>query len=231
MLSDLKVIITNIHIIINFKNKNIMGNSKVSIDFSTSKYTDNGLANKSNTIADKMDGNPNFTSPVPPIKDLRDATTAYIASISKVEFGSKEDTVVKNNLRATLTVILKNLAAYVQTTSGGEEVIILSSGFDVNKKPSAVGELDKPDNLTVKPGTNKGSIIVNCDVVEYANFYEFEYREVTAAVDSVWVQKTSTKRKLQIDGLTSGKQYTFRVAGAGSYPTRVWSEEIKSFVL
>jgi len=208
-----------------------MGNSKVSIDFSTGKFADGPLANKASAIADKMDGNPNFATPLPPVKDLRTAISDYLSALAKVEFGSREDTVIKNNMRAALIVVLKQLAAYVQTTSDGDEAIILSSGFDVNKRPSTVGELAKPENLTVKPGTNKGTMVLMCDVVDYANFYEFSYRELPAAADTLWIQKTSTKRKLQIDGLTSGKQYAFRVAGAGSYPTRVWSEEVQSFVL
>lgn len=208
-----------------------MGNSKVSKDFSTGKYTDSGVSTKASFIADKMTGNAAFADPKPTLADLKAAIVLYNLALGKVEYGTKEDTVNKNTLRAALVTLLKQLADYVQTTSAGDEAIILSSGFDVNKKPTTVGELDKPENLIVKPGSNKGTVVVSCDVVEYANFYEFAYRELPAAPDTLWIQKTSTKRKLQIDGLTSGKQYTFRVAGAGSYPTRVWSEEAQSFVL
>jgi len=208
-----------------------MGNSKVSKDFSTSRYTDWGLSNKTNYIVDKMTGNVLFATPAPPLKDVTDANNAYITALGKVEYGTKEDTVIKNNLRAALIVLLKLLADYVQTTSNGDEAIILSSGFDVNKKPSVVGQLAKPDGLTVKPGDNKGSMVVSCNVVDYANFYEFEFMELPAVVNSMWIQKTSTKRKMQIDGLTSGKQYNFRVAGAASDPSRIWSDEVSSFVL
>jgi hypothetical protein len=208
-----------------------MGNSKISKDFSTTKFTDSGLSTKSSYIADKLTDNAAFTAPKPTIADFKAAIVLYNLALGKVEYGTKEDTVNKNNLRAALVALLKELADYVQTTSGGDEALILSTGFDVNKKPSTVGELDKPENLTAKPGSNKGTIMLTCDVVDYANFYEFEYRELTPAGNGIWIQKTSTKRKLQIDGLISGKQYEFRVAGAGSYPTRVWSEIVTSFVL
>ena len=208
-----------------------MGNSKVSKDFSTGKYSDAGLSNKANYIVDKMTGNSFFATPVPSLKDVTDANNAYIAALGKVEYGSKEDTVIKNNLRAALIALLKQLADYVQSTSNGDEANILSSGFDVNKKPSLIGQLDKPEGFTVKPGENKGSVVLNCNVVQYANFYEFEFMELPATVNSMWIQKTGTKRKMQIDGLTSGKQYTFRVAAAGSDPSRIWSEEVSSYVL
>ena len=208
-----------------------MGNSKVSKDFSTTKYTDTGISTKTSFIVSEMTDNPAFTTPNPPLKDVTDANNEYIVSLGKVEYGSKADTVIKNNLRAALTVLLKQLADYVQTTSNGDEAIILSSGFDVNKKPGTIGQLDKPTGFSVKPGTNKGSIILSCNAVANANFYEFDYMELPAAPNSVWIQKTGTKSKLTIEGLTSGKQYNFRVAAAGSDPSRVWSDEISSYVL
>ena len=178
-----------------------------------------------------MTGNVNYPTPVPTLADIRTANDAYITSLARVENGSREDTVIKNTNRASLEVMLKALATYVQTASNGEEAIILSSGFDVNKKPTTVGTLSKPENITVKQGANKGSVILNCDVVDSAQFYEFEYTNFPAVTDSLWIQKTSTKRNLLVDGLTSGKQYAFRVAAAGSNPSRIWSEIITSFVL
>jgi len=127
--------------------------------------------------------------------------------------------------------LLKLLADYVQRTSDGDEAMILSSGFDVNKKPAPVGPLSRPEHIKVLPGDNKGSLIVNCDVVENANFYEVMYTQCPVSPDSVWIQKTTTKHKLQIDGLPSGKEFCFKVAGAGSDPSRVWSDLVYSFVL
>ena len=137
----------------------------------------------------------------------------------------------KNNLRASLVLILQQLGDYVQTASGGNEAIILTSGFDVNKKPSAVGVLDKPDNFKIAMGANRGSVVASCDVVDHAQFYEFEYTEGTPTASSVWVKQTSTKHKILIENLVSGKEYTFRVAGAGSDPSRVWSNSITTFVV
>jgi hypothetical protein len=107
----------------------------------------------------------------------------------------------------------------------------LSSGFDVNKKPAAVGPLPKATGLSIKAGDNKGTIILNCNIVPNAHFYEYEFTGAPYNDESVWLKQTSTKHKILIEGLTSGKQYVFRVAGAGSDPSRNWSDEIYSFVL
>ena len=208
-----------------------MGNAKISKDFSTGKYADSDLSIKTGHIVEKMTDNTNFTTPDPALANVTAAKNAFIASIAKVQNGSKEDTVIKNNCRTTLETLLKNEADYVQRVSNGDEAIILSSGFDVNKKPGTVGQLAKPTTLTLKPGENRGTLWVSCDVVANASFYEFDYAEAPVTADSAWTQKTTTKHKLLIEGLTSGKQYTFRVAGAGSDPSRVWSDDVSSYVL
>ena len=208
-----------------------MGNAKISKDFSTGKYADSDLTIKTGHIVEKMTDNTNFATPDPALANITAANNALIASMAKVQNGSKEDTVIKNNCRTALETLLKSEADYVQRISNGDEAIILSSGFDVNKKPGTVGQLAKPINLAVKPGENRGTLWISCDVVANASFYEFAYTETPVTADSVWVQKTTTKRKLLLEGLTSGKQYTFKVAGAGSDPSRVWSDDLSSYVL
>jgi hypothetical protein len=208
-----------------------MGNSKVLITFASSKYTDEALGTKTNNILDKVEVNPVFQPAQPIIQELRAANTNYINALGKVEGGSKKDTVIKNNCRKVVETLLKKLAGAVQTISDGDEAIILSSGMDVNKKPSTVGKLAKPDNLTVKPGGNKGSVIMMCDVVEYADYYEFEHTELPVTSNSVWIKDTIKKRKYEKTGLGSGKEYAFRVAGAATDPSRVYSDIITSYIL
>ncbi|MBV5282980.1 MAG: fibronectin type III domain-containing protein [Paludibacter sp.] len=119
----------------------------------------------------------------------------------------------------------------MQTISDGDRNIILSTGYDVNKKWSKVGPLSKPTNFKLKQGSNKGSIYLVCDPIAGASIYEVEYTEGIPTPNSLWMKQTSTRRKITIDGLISGKQYTFRMAGGGSHPSRIWSEVISSYVL
>lgn len=208
-----------------------MGNSKVSINFASSKYSDEALGTKTNNILDKVTDNPVFLSAVRIIDDLKVANTNYIAALAKVEGGSKEDTVIKNNCRKIVETLLKKLAGVVQTISDGDEAIILSSGMDVNRKPGTVGKLAKPENFTVKPGDNKGSVLMMCDAIECADYYEFEHTELPITPTSIWLKDTSKKRKLQKEGLDSGKQYGFRITGAATDPSRVYSEIITTYIL
>jgi len=208
-----------------------MGNSKIIVDFSTTKYTDAGLYSRANHIIDKMDGNPHFADLQPLLIALREATTTYIAALAKTQSGSKENTALKNQARAILIAMLKQIAAHVQIISEGNKTLILSTGYDVNKKWSKVGSLSKPLNFKLKQGSNKGSIYLVCDPIAGASIYEFGYTEGIPTPNSIWMKQTSTRRKITMDGLSSGKQYTFRMAGGGSHLSRIWSEEISSYVL
>lgn len=208
-----------------------MGTSKVIKDFSTGRYSDLELSIKASHVVEQMTGNAYYPDPVPPLETITSTNATYIDALNKVVGGSKEDTVIKNNLRKQIESQLKREADYVQVTSEGDEAIILSSGFDVNRKPAVIGPLPKASGLTLKAGDNKGTIAAACNVVANALFYEFEYTEAPGTSTSIWLKRTSTKHKLLIEGLTSGKQYVFRVAGAGSDSSRNWSDEISSFVL
>ena len=208
-----------------------MENSKVIVDFSTTKYTDARLYTKANHIIDKMDGNPHFVAAQSFLPALREANTSYIAALAKTQSGSKEATALKNQARAALIGVLKQIAAQVQTISDGDRTVILSSGYDVNKKWSKVGPLNKPTNFRLQQGSNKGSIYLVCDPIPGAGIYEVEYTEGIPTPNSLWMKQTSTKRKITIANLTSGQQYTFRMAGGCSHLSRIWSEVISSYVL
>jgi hypothetical protein len=208
-----------------------MGNSKVIVDFSTTKYTDARLYSKANHIINKMDGNPHFEDVQPLLITLREATTIYSTSLAKTQSGSKEATAHKNQAREALIAVLKKIAARVQTISDGDRTLILSTGYDVNKKWSKVGPLSKPTNFRLQQGSNKGSIDLVCDPIAGASIYEVGYTEGIPTPNSLWMKQTSTRRKITIADLISGKQYTFRMAGGGSHPSRIWSEVLSSYVL
>lgn len=204
---------------------------KVTTDFSSKNYTDTELSVKGTNVTDKLAGNINFPNPMPLIQEIRETITSYNASLAKAEKGSADDRVIKNSWRAKLESQMKELSLYVQMTSKGDGVIISSTGLDVNKKPEAVGALPKPVKVMIKMGDNKGTVWVSCEAITSASFYEFEYAEVTADGTLNWIHKTSTKHKILIEGLTSGKQYVFRIAGAASDPSRIWSDQISTFVI
>jgi hypothetical protein len=208
-----------------------MGTTNVSIDFSSGKYTDMEFTVKAKGIIEKMTGNLLFPDPIPILDVVRTAFENFFNSLDDVGDGSKHDTIVKNNYRKALENLLKQLGSYVQWTSMGDPEMISTSGFDIHQKHDVVGPLEKPKFLHLKAGDNRGSVELTCNVVPRADFYEFEYMEGPAESGNAKVTVTSTKHKVLIEGLVSGKLYIFRVAGAGSDRSRKWSNEVSSFIM
>ena len=208
-----------------------MGITKVRIDFSSKNYSDYELSVHSTNVLDKIEGNAYFPNPTPSIQEIRETIASYNASLVKAEKGSADDRIIKNNWRAKLESQMKELCLYVQLISKGDGIIISSSGLSVNKKPGAIGSLAKPEKVMIKMGDNEGSVWASCETIPSASFYEFKYAEITADGTLNWVHKTATKHKVLIEGLTGGKQYAFRIAAAASDPSRVWSDQITTFVI
>ncbi|WP_163709385.1 fibronectin type III domain-containing protein [Mangrovibacterium lignilyticum] len=208
-----------------------MSKSKVSIDFSGARFTDSELSVEAKQLTDKTDGNPAFPTPSPELATIRTTIADYDKSLEAVKDGSREDTVVKNRIRAELEDLLSSLGLYVQQASNGDEALILSAGFSVHRAHEPIGPLVKPQNLMVKPASSNGAVLVSCNAVPHASSYLFEYRELVDTSDNGWVPLPCTKSKLTISGLTSGKQYAFRITAVGSTQTLNWSDEVKSYVL
>lgn len=208
-----------------------MDKAIVSKTFSPKKYRDLKLQAKARSILEQMTNNAHFPDIQAKLDELKDKIQSYETSIIESNEGGRLTTVIKKTCRRDLELFLQELATYVELTSKGDAAIIASAGFDMHKKAAKVGQLDKAMNVKIKLGYKHGSAWVSCDVVDRALFYVFEYCEAPLTDDSVWIQVSGTRRKILIEGLTSGKEYCFRVAGARTHPSRIWSEVVKSYVI
>lgn len=208
-----------------------MRTAKIIINYAKNRYTDLQLSNKAQQVFDSMTGNGAFANPEPTLVVLEAAMLKYNKALANATGGGREATALKNDARMELENILFELAQYVQTVSGGNEALMLSAGFDVRKKPSPVGVLDKPKSLTVKTGRNIGEVELISAAVSNARFYIFEYMECPANEDSQWIPVVHTRHNVNIDGLKSRTEYAFRVSGGASNGVRVWSDVIYKNVI
>lgn len=208
-----------------------MSKVKVSTNFSRSRYSDSELSPATQHILDSLKDNPYFPTPIPTLATVQAAHDNYVAALDKAEKGTKVDTLNKNTARGVLEDYVTKVGTYVQLNCEDDEARVLSAGFEVNKKPTPIGQLPKPTNLAVAVGANRGTIEVSINAIKGARAYQYEYTRLPVTADSVWVDVINTKSFVLIEGLESGKEYTFRVAGIGSDPSRVWSEQINSFIL
>ena len=83
----------------------------------------------------------------------------------------------------------------------------------------------------IRYGKNSGEVSIECDIVKNSRAYEFQITESPVTPTSVWTQVSNTKRKINVNGLTRGVEYVFRVAGMNSDPSRNWSEPVSKLVV
>jgi hypothetical protein len=217
-----------VFIVFTFKSPTFMATVKIIISFN--KLRDDDLDTKSQVILNSMAGNVNFTTPIPALADVIAARTAYVNALTATKTGNKQQTALKNETRKTLEEQLRLLALYVQATCKNNEVIALSSGFDIQKSSKSVGVLAKPTNFKVQDGPAVGSCLLSSDKITGAKTYTFEYTPTPITAASTWVSRHGTAKNIVIDELESGKQYAFRMAGVSTDPTLVYSDVLMRYV-
>src|ERR1019366_6789271 len=100
-----------------------MAKLKVMIGFT--RYKDAELNQKANHILQCMTGNPHFVTTTPKLADIETAINNYGDALGKVIDGTKQDTVLKNQARNTLEILLAQLGLYVQLNNNDDPAIIL----------------------------------------------------------------------------------------------------------
>jgi len=208
-----------------------MSKAKVIIDFSTNRYSDLELKNKADNIVICLTETPKFAPLAPKATQIKAQVDDFDSFLARMAQGNKQLTVEKNKSRKLLEDLLGSTGLQVQDLSNGDENVILSAGFDVKRKPTPVGLLERPANVVANPGPRRGSLEVSWDVVQNSRLYELEIIEYLVTDKSVRQRLSTTKHKLVIDGLIRGQAYSIEVAGAGSDPGRVWSDAIISYVM
>ena len=201
--------------------------ARIKIGFST--FTDAALLVEAAQIITSMTGNSYFPNPVPPLSEVQEAYDAYNAAMAATP--GKDATMTKNKTRAGLEQVLRELGLYIQLNSKGDEAILSSTGYKLASKPAPIGVLPKPSNFAAVPGDVRGSIKLSLKTVDGANSYVYEYTAAPITGTSIWKSVTQPRASTVISNLVSGQQYSFRAVAVGSDPTRIYSDEISSFVL
>jgi hypothetical protein len=135
-------------------------------------------------------------------------------------------TSVKNDKRAILVALLRQLASYVQVTANGDMSVLLSSGFPIQKpQRQPIGVLPAPLNLTVTLGSRTCELHANAAPVAGAAIYN--WRLTTAAAPTVVVHSAqTTAANNTFADLTAGVVYNTSVNAVGSAGTGNWSDVV-----
>jgi hypothetical protein len=211
----------------NFTN---MKKPKIRIDFS--KLRDSELSDFATGIVTRMMGNANFVTPAPTLVSITTIITNFDKARDKAASGSPADTSAKNVLRDSLEFNLASLGVYVQLTANGDATKMLSSGFQLHKQPSAIGDLPAPEMFKITVDNDApGKAVLEQSVQEGVEYYLWLYhQDPMPADDAEWSYHISKAHKLDVSGLASGTKYWFKGAGVSTTGNATYSNPASRFV-
>jgi hypothetical protein len=178
-------------------------------------------------IVAALTGNPNFTSPHPPLAQVTAAIGELEAAANAAQAARQEAkarTAAQNTREEALDQILMQLVAHVESVAGSDQELIMSAGLDV-RGPSApsTSTPSAPPSLTATAGDHDGEIDLSWDTVRGARSYVVE-RSPDPPADTTWAHAAvSIRSSITIQGLTTGTRYWFRVAAITTNGQTAWS--------
>jgi len=190
-----------------------------------SRATANEVAVKASTIVSKMTTNANFPAPAPALNIITSQISLLNTKLTEQETAFKtyqQKTVEVQTEKDNLINLLETEGNYVENVSNGDEIKILSAGYDVKQKAMPIGLLPAPKDVLASEGGSEGEVIVTWKPVRGAKSYVVEMSLDITSPDNWNYQATVTKTKCYLSALDSGTRIWVRVvainaAGQGAF--------------
>lgn len=177
-----------------------------------------------------MAGNLNFPTPDPTLVALGAGRVLLTNAITDSAGGDHEKVVIRQKAEDALGILLLREALYVSNVAQGDELIILSSGFEARKPPTPIGPLATPTGLLARMGNLPGSIDLRWDPVKGAHWYRLLVNSTDPDVEAQWtVLDEITQASFAATGLDPAKHYWFRVCAVGPLGPGAFSDPAKGF--
>ena len=184
------------------------------------------LITDTGSIITAMTGNASYPTPAPTLAVIQAALDAFVAAVADAANGGVTLTAIKNDKRAALVALLRELASYVHVACKGDLTVLLSSAFPIQKPQRfPIGVLPAPTGLTVALGSRTGELNASALPVPGAAIYN--WRVTTAAQPNVDVQTAQTTAASNVfDNLTPGVVYNIQANVVGSAGPSDWSDPV-----
>lgn len=157
----------------------------------------------------KMSGNTNFTDPLVKLADMAAKADALEAAIVLATAGSRASRLQRDELVRECRDMLTAQAGYVRGVCLGDAAMLETSGFPLGRGYNPQPAPTPPVDVKVVRVVEAGVLKVQWKSERGARLYNLEMREEGS---TEWVRLMSTQLvKHTITGLTSGKEYYFRV--------------------
>lgn len=136
------------------------------------------LAAKATLLHGKLTGNANFLTPIPDLVTFLAAITALSSAITAAAAFDRNLIIARNLRTKELRLLIKQLAAYVQSASNGDADKIISSGFELRKQRGPKVQMTQVQNLVAESTLTEGEIDLSWDPVSAAKAFELEYKDL-----------------------------------------------------
>jgi hypothetical protein len=198
---------------------------KPSISFLTNDG-DAQLLTRVGGILSAMTDNVSYPTPNPTLAVLTTALNEFNTALTNAQAGGVTLTAIKNEKRAVLAALVRQLASYVQVACNEDMAVLLSSGFPIQKPTrERIGVLQPPSNLTVTFGPRSGELRASATPVSGAAIYNWQLS--TDANPGVVLQMAQTTAASNtFTSLTPGVVYRIVVNAVGSSGPSSWSEPV-----
>ena len=184
--------------------------------------SDDGLDTYTQEKVDKLTGNPSYPELVsfPELEAVIAAQDAYLIARGEADDGNSIATENKNLKRTDLENKLTILALRCAVIANGNELVFISSGFDVKKPSERHGIALVPQGL-IAFDAGEGNIGLEWNPVPEADSFVIQITETPnnpASWTAVPAERggASTRSETVITGLVSVKKYWLRAASVNS---------------
>ncbi|MGB3525818.1 MAG: fibronectin type III domain-containing protein [Flavobacteriales bacterium] len=166
----------------------------------------------SKLVESSMQANHHFVDPIPALAAITAKREALEGAIADAANGDRVALALRNTLDRELSQLLVAACGYVNCASNGDRDVALTSGFVAAKIPSPIPLVDPPYNVTAKPTTKRGEVMVRFKTHHGSRTKQIYMTTVDPATNPQWTQAAvTTKTQCLITGLDPDKFYWFRL--------------------
>jgi hypothetical protein len=178
-------------------------------------------------ILDSMKQSANFPNAGPLLELIEKALLDYIVALSAAGGRDRVLASIKDDKKAILQQLLKELAYYVTQTAKGDKSLLLASGFDINadKSPS-----EKPAPKLEVSLDVPGQATISIPRVSGARAYVHQYTADPLTPQSVWISETSLVPEHTFNGFESTAKIWVRIIVINKKGESIYWEPVSRIV-
>lgn len=194
--------------------------------------SDNDFKDRCQNVVKGLTGNTSFPTPSPtlPVVQIKIDKFALLVQQSKSGNKSPNITLAKNLMKKDIEKDMTSWFKYVNGLGITDITILTSSGFPLAKMPEPIHSIGQCEGFVVNLGPLSGMCTLKVNKLKGAQGYLFQCTETLTPETDNWMTVGSSETRANMQGLTPGVRYTFRVCGLHGQEMGPWSEYIVKFM-